>query len=159
MLLTILGLLTGDMIRPRRQCLRRHRRLAGLALPEAGDAQQVGVKAGPEVVPQIQDQPARRQIVLRKIWPEITAVQDAAEKRKIRLHPLPPGRRIALGVFMIGPRQGQGQADEGGGSENRRQDETHGLSKHPRRAASVNVDHLAERSSQDLPIQTQHLPA
>ena len=93
-LLPILRLLARHMIRSRRQSLRRHRRLPLFPLPNTRNPQQIQIITRPNVIPQIQHQPPRRQIVLRKPLPQLPAIQHRAKKREILLHKIPPLRLL-----------------------------------------------------------------
>ena len=84
--LTILGLLSRDVVGAGGEGVHRDRRLALLAFPNAGDAEEVDVEAGPEVVAEVQDEAARGEIVLRESLAEIAAVEGAAEEGKVFLH-------------------------------------------------------------------------
>ena len=95
-LLAVLGLLAGDVVRARGEGVGGHRRLAGFALPDAGKAEQVGVEAGPEVVAEVEDEAARRQVFFRQALAGLTGVEHAAEERKVRFHEVAPGRRRRL---------------------------------------------------------------
>ena len=84
---------------------------AGLAFPDAGDAEEIGVKAGPEIVAEVQDEAAGREIVLRKAFTDIAGIQHAAEDRKILLHKVSP-RRWTFGRGFLGEGGLQGNEKE-----------------------------------------------
>ena len=64
------------------------------AAPDGGDAEQVGVEAGPRVMRQLDDDPARREVVFAESV--ATCVEDGREEREVGLDPGAPGLRLVL---------------------------------------------------------------
>ena len=60
--LPFLCLAVGLVIRPRRQGFRRH----GVAAPDGSDTQQVGIETHPVALPEVHDEPARREVSRRQ---------------------------------------------------------------------------------------------
>ena len=109
--LTVLGLLSGDVIRAGGECIRRDGWFAFLSFPDAGDAEEIGVEAGPEVVAEVQDEAARREIVLGKVFTDLAGIEHAAEERKILLHKVTPRRRRGMCVGLLSDERG-GEGEE-----------------------------------------------
>ena len=65
---------------------------ASLPAPHRGDAQQIRVEAHPAVVPEIQHDAARREIV--RADSRAPGIEDGREKREVRLDPRGPWRRL-----------------------------------------------------------------
>ena len=121
------------MVGSRGQRIWTHRRLSSLAFPDGGDAEEVGVKAGPEIVAEIEDEAPGREVVLGEAFACFTRIQHAAEEGKILLHKISPRRgRGRCSRLVCGEREGSEE------QEREERAELHGNTEQAWRVESVN---------------------
>lgn len=117
--LAVFGFLSGDLIGAGGEGVEGGGGLSFFGLPDAGDAEEVGVKTSPEVVAEVEDDAARGEIVFGVGFAEVAGVENGGEEGEVGFD---PGSGVDFGFEVV---LGGGAGDEGGRKEEGDSSTTH----------------------------------